>query len=279
MKNSFLPIPSRVTAAHIFVCLLLSVVSVGHSRTLRAADIEVPASRPFGRAAVMEERIYYFGGGSDQVDIFDSKRSSWSQASVGLSSPQLLGDQINDQLYLLDPGSRKLLRFDPATKKVENLADIPTRRINATVVACGKRLYVIGGYSEDVNERNCVEVYDPSTNRWSLGPPLPGYRPLDHFHSAAVLNGKLHVLGGLLEGNEDQPHWQQDGDRWTARAQPPLHAMWKHVALVAAAGKLYLIAPLTIYGACQSDSVNAAMILRYLRATRDSARLKTCVVG
>ena len=162
---------------------------------------------------------------------------------VGMSSIQLLGDAIDGQLYVMDVISRKFRRFDPKTKRTHTLSDLPTRRVNGTVVAADGKLYVIGGYSGDVTAKNCVEVYDPKTNRWSTGPSLPGYRPLDHFHAAAVLDGKLHVVGGLLDGNKGQPHWRLDGDRWTKCAESPLHTMWKHVALVATAGKLYLFAP------------------------------------
>ncbi|MCG8587521.1 MAG: hypothetical protein MI757_22670 [Pirellulales bacterium] len=208
-----------------------------------AADLEVPRSRGFGRAAVIDDHIYYFGGGSDEVDVLDPLRRAWSRQSLGVSSPQILGDQIDGELYVMDPFSRKFRRIDPKTERVTDLAKVPTRRVNGTLIACGGKIYVIGGYSMDIAEENCIEIYDPKTNRWSRGPRLPGYRPLDHFHAATVVDGKLHVVGGLLKGNKGQPHWRLDGDRWTARAAAPLHAMWKHNVLAAAADKIYLIAP------------------------------------
>ena len=209
-----------------------------------SAELELPTIRRFGRATTIDHQILVFGGGEQAIDVLDTQKETWSRwVPECPASLALYGDQIDDQLYLLDVGSRKLVRFDPQTKTTTKLQDAPTRRINGTVIASGGKLYAIGGYSSDVRKENCVEVYDPKTNRWSNGPPLPGYQHRDHFHSAATLDGKLHVVGGLLAGNKDQPHWRLDGDRWTRRADPPLHAMWKHSAVVAAKNRLYLIAP------------------------------------
>ena len=226
--------------------LHLSVIATGllHHDVLKAAELQLPRARGFPRAAVIDEKIYLFGGRSDLVDILNPEQGQWTSARLEMPiSPTLLGDQLDGQLYLFAPSSKKFIRFDPETGKSHQLPDIPTRSVNSTAIGVDGKLYVIGGYTPDVNAANSVQVFDPKTNRWSNGPPLPNYQPLDHFHSAAVLGGKLHVVGGLLK-NQGQPHWRLDGDRWTPLAEPPVDTMWKHMVLVAAAGRLYLISPL-----------------------------------
>src|SRR5262249_56051434 len=74
-----------------------------------------------------------------------------------------------------------------------------------------------GGKSEVVGgcrgERE-LEIYDPSTDRWSRGALIP--RALHH--AAAVgLNGKLYVMGGFVEGwtPTDEVHeYDPASDRW-----------------------------------------------------------------
>ena len=42
-----------------------------------------------------------------------------------------------------------------------------------------------------------IQIYDPATSRWTLGPALPV--PIHHTHVAAV-GGRIYVLGGEVEG-------------------------------------------------------------------------------
>ncbi|MDD5140808.1 MAG: kelch repeat-containing protein [Verrucomicrobiales bacterium] len=57
----------------------------------------------------------------------------------------------------------------------------------------GGRLYIIGGC--DANSDGKVQIYDPATNGWSLGAPMP--YPAGSCASA-VINGKIYVAGGLV---------------------------------------------------------------------------------
>jgi hypothetical protein len=58
-----------------------------------------------------------------------------------------------------------------------------------------KRIYVIGGlpggslYGTDLNQ-----IYDPATNSWTFGPPMPIARAQLHI---AVVNDVLYTMGGL----------------------------------------------------------------------------------
>jgi N-acetylneuraminic acid mutarotase len=85
------------------------------------------------------------------------------------------------------------------------------------VAEVGGKIYVVGGFR---GERE-LEIYDPSTDRWSRGALIP--RALHH--AAAVgLNDKLYVMGGFVEGwtPTDEVHeYDPASDRWQRLAALP----------------------------------------------------------
>lgn len=108
--------------------------------------------------------------------------------------------------------------------------EMPTNRTEITASVIGDKIYVIGGadYNSD-GAVNIVEIYDPNTDQWTNGAPLP--YPLDHAPSVAH-NGKIYVIGGFLEDKvPTNKLWIYDStsDTWTEGA--PLSA--SRAALVA----------------------------------------------
>ena len=65
------------------------------------------------------------------------------------------------------------------------------RREASTVTYNGK-IYLIGGYDSYIY-LDSVEIYDPATNTWSMGPklPYPIYGMTSH-----VIDDKIYVVGG-----------------------------------------------------------------------------------
>lgn len=63
----------------------------------------------------------------------------------------------------------------------------------ATVAIDGK-VYVVGGFDQNLQVLSDLRVYDIATDTWSKAAPLP--RPMHHANAAAY-GGKLYVLGGL----------------------------------------------------------------------------------
>jgi N-acetylneuraminic acid mutarotase len=72
------------------------------------------------------------------------------------------------------------------------LARGPTQE-TATVAVDGK-IYVLGGFDENLGVLATVQVFDVAACTWSMGPPLP--RAVHHAN-AAVVDGTIWILGAM----------------------------------------------------------------------------------
>jgi len=66
------------------------------------------------------------------------------------------------------------------------------------------KVVVLAGLLQDNSPSRQVDFYDPATDTWTAGPPLP--RALHHT-AAGVLDGRLFVVGGYLD-----PQWTPVAD-------------------------------------------------------------------
>jgi N-acetylneuraminic acid mutarotase len=117
---------------------------------------------------------------------------------------------------------------------------LPGEGLNApAAVAIGSRIYVIGGFKTVTNvPATEVLVYDLASHMWSKAAPLPEPRG---GHAAAVLAGKIHVIGG---GNSrstlaDHSEFDPASNSWVERT--PLPRSEGSPAAVVFNGKLYAI--------------------------------------
>ncbi len=104
----------------------------------------------------------------------------------------------------------------------QRLAPLPAPpRTEVTGAFFDGKVVVLAGLLQDNSASAQVDFYDPATDRWSAGPPLP--RALHHT-AAGVLGGRLYVVGGYLD-----PQWTPVADvhslgpgetAW--RPEPPL---------------------------------------------------------
>lgn len=77
----------------------------------------------------------------------------------------------------------------------ESRAPLTVPRGEVAVAEVLGKIYVIGGFDGDRRSSAVVEVYDPTTDRWTQTASLP--RGLNHTMAAGA-NGKLYVIGGYL---------------------------------------------------------------------------------
>ena len=66
-----------------------------------------------------------------------------------------------------------------------------------------RKIYLMGGYPASRQTARTVQVYDITTNQWTLGPPLP--QPNNHGMAAGV-NGKVYLIGGQTTDVSEGPY-------------------------------------------------------------------------
>jgi len=93
--------------------------------------------------------------------------------------------------------------YDTETDSWETKTSMPTARSGLQANEVGGKIYLIGGWieseSSSVAEKSAqVEIYDPVTDTWAAGSPMPtavaGY-------ASAVLDGKIYVISGVASGS------------------------------------------------------------------------------
>jgi N-acetylneuraminic acid mutarotase len=100
------------------------------------------------------------------------------------------------------------------------------------------------GTPEADNSVGTHEVYDPAADTWTRLAPLP--TPRNHL-GAAVIGGKIHVVGGRVPGDmELTSHeiYDRAAGSWTVG--PPLPTGRSGIAVVAHRGRLYVFGGETV---------------------------------
>ncbi|EKK01337.1 Kelch repeat-containing protein [Rhodopirellula baltica SH28] len=172
---------------------------------------ELPAL-PEGRssldAAVLGDTVYVFGGWSLNGE---SEDSTWHQTAWSLD--------------LANPDSG----WQP-------VATPPFQRRAISVAAHDGKLFVVGGMRSEGGPTTRVDVYDPSTQNWSLAPSLPGSGMAGFGSSAFAAGGRLYVttLDGFVH------RLAADGQAWetVAKVEP---ARFFHRMLPLADDRLVLL--------------------------------------
>jgi N-acetylneuraminic acid mutarotase len=93
--------------------------------------------------------------------------------------------------------------YDPTADAWQVLPELPTQRNHLAVAAIDGRVYVAGGRfgaGFDSEKTAALEIYDPTSNQWTSGAPLPMPRG---GVAGVEANGCLFVIGG--EGNYADP--------------------------------------------------------------------------
>ena len=90
---------------------------------------------------------------------------------------EVAGGIINGKMYVVGDGSSNTLRYDFSSKSwSSSLAKRPYPAKDQTSDVVNGKLYVFGGikYANGLrNIYNYVQIYDPATNKWTMGKPMP----------------------------------------------------------------------------------------------------------
>jgi N-acetylneuraminic acid mutarotase len=155
-----------------------------------------------------------------------SLAGSWSAAPpMGNARGAHAVVATDDAIYALagtntDGPVLEVERFDGTGWTV--VATLPGEGLNGpAAVALAGRIYLIGGFGTTTNVPVAdVLVLDPASAEWTRAAPLPGPRG---GHAAAVVDGRIHVIGG---GNAsttlaDHDVYDPATDTWSPAAPLP----------------------------------------------------------
>lgn len=152
---------------------------------------------------------------------------------------------VDGKLYLIGGrGDRPLDILDLASGQWRTGAKAPVEINHTQAVVFDNRIYVIGAFSGPFPQENIVPhvlIYDPATDRWTQGAPLPAGR---HRGGAGVVvhDGHIYlVAGNRLGHNSGYVPWLDRFDpktgAWTALADAPRPRDHFHAAVLD--GKIY----------------------------------------
>lgn len=154
-----------------------------YSWVTRGVSGPIPAPRQGHAAAVVDKKVYIFGGSSGS--------GYGGEHSNTTSEPVYLND-----LFLLRVG------LQITWERLQQLGDIPCARDGHTLSAVGSVLYLFGGSNYPESEE-CLEglyAYDIGTVSWELC-PTQGRQPKVLGHSTAIVGDTLYIFGGIYRGN------------------------------------------------------------------------------
>ena len=214
-----------------------------------AAPLPVPRFESY--AATWGDHVYFLGGitghfgdiasaePSRRVDVYDAATDSWSPGpDLPLDAPKhhLSVAILADGIYVLGGFDGILAQHpnepfvpvahayalrvpkDGVLTKWEPLAPPPLARGGATAQAIDGKIYLTGGAStERVPPFDELDVYEPATDAWSVGPKMPTAR--EHLASCAI-DGKFIVVGG----------WNDDVVTTAAEEFDPRTNAWRALA-------------------------------------------------
>ena len=168
--------------------------------------------------SVIGRRLYAVGGNSEavnNVDVisgekYDPDQDSWSTISAiptddGHCSQHAAVDWNDRWLFLsggLDSDSdvqNNMLAYDTENDKWEHRSPMPTPRADHSMLVHQDKIYVVGGWFEQVQQQTRVlvqdiHVYDIFSDTWSTETKVPTPR----LHSGVTLyHSKLYVIGGF----------------------------------------------------------------------------------
>jgi RNA polymerase sigma factor (sigma-70 family) len=164
----------------------------------RKADM--PSARVGLSAAVVDGRIYAFGGVSEpdsqKMEVYDPVTDAWTTKGdtpgLGLWFPSSV---VDGRIYAFGgTGCRVVQEYDPATDTWASKAEKPLLSWEGmcSSVVNGK-IYVFGGeINADTVVPNVFE-YDPATDGWEQKADMPTPRA---GAAAAVVNEKVYIIGG-----------------------------------------------------------------------------------
>lgn len=176
------------------------------------------------------EYLYAMGGTVDQwesagglVERFDPVEKIWSaMASIPRARSDAPASNLLGNIYIVGGSgpcpSAEVDMYDVHADKWSRCTDMAQARTGCALVACGGKLYAMGGSSDIYgNGTTTGEVYDPQSELWS---PLPDMKCERRKGCAAVsCDGSIYVMGGE-EFDVDAVPPRRETTGWVEKLNP-----------------------------------------------------------
>jgi N-acetylneuraminic acid mutarotase len=167
-----------------------------------------------------QNQIYVISG---TTQVYDPTNDTWtvktscpsglynSQASVSDGKIYVIGGGESNGNYGFDI-CQSNEAYDPASDSWTEMASLPTPVSNYASTVIDNKIYIIGGITSEqtvfngpfavshiaITSTNLVQIYDPATNQWTYGTPLPEAM---YGMGAASSTGSIYVFGGIAGAN------------------------------------------------------------------------------
>lgn len=187
--------------------------------------------------------------------------------AVGAPIPQgaeeVYGVASGGKLYVfggLAPGWKAMgmvMEYDPAANTWTRKKDMPAYQHHVALAEHNGKIYLFGGYRlPDTGTATWIPMntaweYEPRSDTWRALPPLPQARGSAN---AAVVNGRIHVIGGAtlpasVQGTNYHPNqnvsvgthdvYDIAANAWARRADMPTPR--NHAAIGVVDGRIYVV--------------------------------------
>jgi N-acetylneuraminic acid mutarotase len=177
----------------------------------------LPEDNVWANVIAFQDKIYVIGGIADMpTQVYDPATNTWEN-KTGIPET-LIGQKaevVNGKIYVISGGkpaplgivstSDKTYVYDPSTDLWSTMKQIPTPVQSYASAVIDNKIYIIGGettpnYQNDLKSSKLVQIFDPTTNQWTTGTPLPIGVNGEGACSTSGVNAskKLYVMGGLL---------------------------------------------------------------------------------
>ncbi|AKI99317.1 Branched-chain amino acid ABC transporter, amino acid-binding protein [Archangium gephyra] len=139
-----------------------------------------------------------------EAEVYDPETSTWSSVSAGLLLPRsrtaltvlYSGKVLVTGGYLWahsGTATSEVHLYDPATNSLSPAGNLArARHGHAALRLYSGNVLIVGG----IDGGNTVELYDPYTNQWSLGPPFP-YDMTPLFSATMLYSGEVLVTDAI----------------------------------------------------------------------------------
>jgi len=189
----------------------------------------MPTPRSSFAIAVYQNKIFVIGGTKGIMDdtgvneVYDTLADTWeTKNGMSVTRKSLCANVVNDKIYLISGVQTGIPPYRvSAETHIYHISNdswttktsIPTPVAAYASAVIDNKIYVISGYLDSGYDCNLTQIYEPATDTWSYGAPLP----------AAVYGTSAGTTSGVLAPKrihlfKENIHYVYDpeNDTWTS---------------------------------------------------------------